>query len=418
MKSNLNEKDFVGKKFNGGITFPTGFYAIGGHSGIKKSKKDLAIVYTIKSAKVGAVFTKNLVKAAPLKWNMMMLNQRNEFRAIIINSGNANACTGVIGDKNVELMAKTLAECLKIPKESVLVASTGVIGVQLPIEKICDGIKKFSKMLGNSNEESLKAAEAIMTTDTHPKQVAIEFKIGSKNVRIGGMAKGAGMIHPNMATMLAFITTDINISSELLQQALTETVENSYNMISVDGDTSTNDMVIIMANGMASNKEIIDENDDYYRIFKLALNFVNKYLAVEIVKDGEGASKLIIANVKGASSKRDAKLISKAIVTSNLVKTAIYGEDPNWGRILAAMGYSGVKFDPSSITIKFINGKNEVTVFDQGFPIPIGLNIIKEIMKSKEIIIEINLKEGNEKAIAWGCDLTPEYVKINSQYTT
>lgn len=418
MKSNLNEKDFVGKKINGGITFPTGFYAIGGHSGIKKSKKDLAIVYTIKSAKVGAVFTKNLVKAAPLKWNMMMLNQRNEFRAIIINSGNANACTGVIGDKNVELMAKTLAECLEIPKESVLVASTGVIGVQLPIEKICDGIKKFSKMLGNSNEESLKAAEAIMTTDTHPKQVAIEFKIGGKNVRIGGMAKGAGMIHPNMATMLAFITTDINISSELLQQALTETVENSYNMISVDGDTSTNDMVIIMANGMASNKEIIDENDDYYRIFKLALNFVNKYLAVEIVKDGEGASKLIIANVKGASSKRDAKLISKAIVTSNLVKAAIYGEDPNWGRILAAMGYSGAKFDPSSVTIKFINGKNEATVFDQGFPISIELNIIKKIMKSKEIIIEINLKEGNEKAIAWGCDLTPEYVKINSQYTT
>ena len=189
-------------------------------------------------------------------------------------------------------------------------------------------------------------------------------------------------------------------------------------MISVDGDTSTNDMVIIMANGMASNKEIIDENDDYYRIFKLALNFVNKYLAVEIVKDGEGASKLIIANVKGASSKRDAKLISKAIVTSNLVKAAIYGEDPNWGRILAAMGYSGAKFDPSSVTIKFINGKNEATVFDQGFPISIELNIIKKIMKSKEIIIEINLKEGNEKAIAWGCDLTPEYVKINSQYTT
>ena len=403
------------KKINGSITNPKGFYATGSHIGIKDYKKDLALIYSKVPAKAAGVFTSNIVKASSILWNQNLTQNPDGTRAIVINSGNANACTGEVGMKHTELMATELASCLEVNKNQVLVASTGIIGVPLPIDTIITGIKNTYKKLGNTKLDANLATEAIMTTDTHQKQISVEFSVEGKKIRIGGIAKGSGMIHPNMATMLAFITTDLNISKELLNKALKKSVDDSYNMISVDGDTSTNDMVILLANGLGGNSEIKEENEDYY-LFEQALHYVNLFLAQEIVRDGEGAKKFIAVKVNGAASKNDARLISKSVITSNLVKTAFFGEDANWGRIIAAMGYSGANFNPTKVSIIFHNGSHSINLMQNGTPVQFDEELALKILKKNEITVELQLKEGNGEAIAWGCDLSYDYVKINGDY--
>ncbi len=403
------------KKLNGSITSPKGYHATGSHIGIKECKKDLALIYSEVPTKAVGVFTSNVVKASSILWNQNLIQNQNGVRAIVINSGNANACTGEVGAKHTELMATELASCLGVNKNQVLVASTGIIGVPLPIDIIVAGINNTYEKLGNTNLDANLAAEAIMTTDTHPKQISVEFTIDNKKIRIGGIAKGSGMIHPNMATMLSFITTDINISRELLNKALKKSVDDSYNMISVDGDTSTNDLVILLANGLGGNSEIKEENEEYY-IFKQALHHINLFLAQEIVRDGEGAKKFIAVKVTGAASKKDAKLLSKSVVTSNLVKTAFFGEDANWGRILAAMGYSGANFNPTGVSIKFHNDSHSIILIQDGTPLQFDEELALKILKENEITVELLLKEGIGEAIAWGCDLSYDYVRINGAY--
>jgi glutamate N-acetyltransferase/amino-acid N-acetyltransferase len=405
------------KKINGGITSPKGFLATGSHIGIKKENKDLALVYSEIPANVAAVFTTNIVKAAPVLWNINIIKNQNPVQAIIINSGNANACTGEIGIKHTELIAKHLAECLDLKKEEVIVASTGIIGVPLPIELILEGITNNYKSLGKTEKDANLAAEAIMTTDTHPKQMSVEFFINKKPIRIGGMIKGSGMIHPNMATMLSFLTTDINISRNLLERALKESIMDTYNMISVDGDTSPSDQVTILANALGENQKITEENEDY-QLFKQALHKVNSYLAQEVIKDGEGAKKFITVHVKGAATKNSARILSKSIITSNLVKAAFFGEDANWGRIIVAMGYSGVKFDPSKVSLKIFNHKDEIELMKDGTPLIFDENLALKILKEREITVEAILREGNAAATAWGCDLSYDYVRINGEYRT
>lgn len=401
----------------GGITAPKGYMAAGKHIGIKKAKKDLAIIYSKVPATVSAVYTTNLVKAAPLLWCKEITDKKSKVKAIVINSGNANACTGDVGLKDAQTMAETLAESLNISPKEVLVTSTGVIGVLLPIDIIKSGIKSLSTEINDSKDSAKNAAEAIMTTDTFSKEYAVEFEIQNKTVRIAGMAKGSGMIHPNMATMLSFITTDINISQELLDLAHKETAFDTYNMISVDGDTSTNDMVVILANGEAHNPIINEPNEDYFK-FKDALYEVNKYLAKQIIKDGEGATKFLEVYVKNAKSKEDARKLAKSIVSSNLVKTAFFGEDANWGRVLAAMGYSGAYFDQLKVNIKFTNSVGTVVLIDNGTPLKFDEAEALEILKEKEIAIIVTLQDGIYETTAWGCDLSYKYVEINSQYRT
>ncbi|NLJ89144.1 MAG: bifunctional ornithine acetyltransferase/N-acetylglutamate synthase [Epulopiscium sp.] len=405
------------KKIDGGVTSPKGFMANGNYIGIKKKKKDLSVIYSESPAKGAAAFTTNIVKAAPVLWNQKIIDAKTNIQAIVINSGNANACTGEQGMQDAILMAQTTAEALNLKKEEVLVASTGVIGVLLPMDIICPGIKKTIAALSASREAAKMAAEAIMTTDTYSKEIAVSFTIQGKTVTIGGMAKGSGMIHPNMATMLSFITTDLNIAQDLLDKALKESIVDSYNMISVDGDTSTNDMVIVLANGAAAN-EIIDKEDQDYEIFKEALHYVNSYLAKEIVRDGEGAGKFIEVNVKGTKTKEDARIISKSIIRSNLVKTAFFGEDANWGRVICAMGYSGVKFDVNKVTIEFSSKAGKISLMEKGLPIKFDEDIALKILKEKDVTVTATLKEGIEEATAWGCDLSYEYVRINGDYRT
>jgi len=403
------------KEIVGGITAPKGFSATGEHIGLKKKKKDLAIIISDLPATASGVFTKNLVKAAPVLWNQQIVN--NKVRGIVVNSGNANACTGELGFKHTEIMAQTLAECINASKEEIIVSSTGVIGVHLPIEKIVIGIKTVVSSLETTREAAKRAAEGIITTDTYTKEIAIEVEIDEKPVRIAGMAKGSGMIHPNMATMLSFVTTDANISKEMLDKTLNDSVEDTYNMISVDGDTSTNDMVIVLANGMAQNTPITKENENYCR-FKSALDYVNKYLAKQIVNDGEGVTKVLEVIIKGASTKEDARKIAKSIICSNLVKTAFFGEDANWGRILCAAGYSGASFNPEKTSISFSSLGGEILLFTNGEPIKFDEDKALQILKERKIQILISLQDGNEGATAWGCDLSYEYVKINGEYRT
>jgi glutamate N-acetyltransferase / amino-acid N-acetyltransferase len=352
---------------NEGITAPQGFLATGAYVGIKKSKKDLAIIYSEQPALCSAVFTQNLVKAPPLLWCEKLVNEKQKISAIVVNSGNANACTGTQGYNDAVLMAETLAQSLKINKNSVLVTSTGVIGVFLPIEKIVKGIQLTAKTLSKEKEAAKKCAKAIMTTDTFPKETAVEINIKNTPVKISGIAKGSGMIHPNMATMLGFITTDANISQKLLDKSFKSCIGDSFNMISVDGDTSTNDMAVILANGMAQNPVINKEDEDYIK-FKTALEFVCKDLAKQIIKDGEGATKFLETIIVNAKSIQDAKILCKSILTSNLVKTAFFGQDANWGRILSAMGVSGAKFNPEKVKIRFKNKIGEITLFQNGVP--------------------------------------------------
>lgn len=405
------------KIVEGGIIAPKGFTAGGKFIGLKKRKRDLSIVLSEKPCEVAATFTTNKVKAAPVLWNQKIYANQNKVKALVVNSGNANACTGAKGYEDTVLTASTLADVGGFSKEEVLVASTGVIGVPLPIEKIVKGVKELYPLLDDNVQSAVEAAEAIMTTDTKMKTISLEFEISGKKVRIGGMAKGSGMIHPNMATMLSFITTDISISRELFREALKDITASSYNMISVDGDTSTNDMVIALANGMAENNRIETKGIDY-QMFYDAFLYVNEYLAKEIVRDGEGASKFIEVTAKGAKTKKDAILIVKSILTSNLVKTAFFGEDANWGRVLCAAGYSGADFNPDHSSLYFSSHDDSILLLEKGLPLDFDENKAFEILKNSEISILIDVDEGEYSATGWGCDLSYEYVKINGEYRT
>lgn len=388
------------------------FKAIGIHCGIKKKKKDLCIIYSEKKSVAAATFTTNKVKAAPVILNMDNIKSSNT-QAIVVNSGNANACTGDEGLTNAYNMAKSAADSLGLSPKEVLVASTGIIGVPLPMDIVIPGIKKACDLLSYSGGES--AAEAIMTTDTFTKKITVEIEIDGKSVLISGIAKGSGMIHPNMATMLSFIVSNVNISKEMLSMALKDSVENSYNMISVDGDTSTNDMVIAMANGSAENSLIYNNSSDFIK-FKEALDFVNKELSKMIAMDGEGATKLIEVSLYNAKTLKDARSCAKSVVSSSLVKSAFFGSDANWGRILCALGYSNGEFSPEKIDISFNNDAGTVQLVKNGKGLCFNEELAKDILDKKNINITIDLKDGNYNATAWGCDLTYDYVKINGSY--
>ncbi len=404
------------KIIDGGVTAPKGFKATGNAVGIKKGAKDLALIASDVPAVCAGAFTTNVVKATSVLRNIEIVkNKKNKISGVAVNSGNANACTGELGVQGNLQMAEKFAELLNVPADTVLTASTGVIGATFPIDTIKKGIDNTFSMLGYDREDAHVAAQAIMTTDTYSKEVAVEIEVGGKIVKIGGMAKGSGMIHPNMATMLGFITTDINITQELLDKALMVTIPKTFNMVSVDGDTSTNDTVIVLANGMAGNDIIDTENEDY-KVFADALYYINEKLAKELVRDGEGATKFIEINVDGAKTEEDAKIIAKSVVTSSLVKAAMFGEDANWGRVLCAMGYSGIDFDTTKVDIVYRSEKGTIDLMTQGTPIVFDEDKAKEILKEKEIYVDIKIAEGGAKATAWGCDLSYDYVKINGDY--
>lgn len=402
------------KIISGGITASKGFYSSGVYCGLRKNKekRDLALVYSPVLCNAAAVYTTNQVKGEPLYVTMKHMED-GKAQAIIINSGNANTCTGDDGRYKALRMAELTAEKLNINKNDVLVASTGVIGVPLNIEAIESGMDRLVEDLNKEGND--RACEAIMTTDTIAKSVAIDLKIGDSIVTIGAMAKGSGMIHPNMATMLAFITTDIDIKQELLQDALSESVKKTYNRISVDGDTSTNDMVIILASGEAKNP-VIKEKDANYQAFLDALNYVNTYLAKLIAKDGEGATKLIECKVVGAASEDEAATLAKSVIKSSLVKAACFGADANWGRIFCALGYSGVTIKVEKIDAAFESSEGFIQVCRGGTPLPFDEKKAKLILTEPEIKIIVSLNDGKSTASAWGCDLSYEYVRINGDY--
>jgi len=408
MKYVLDKEDFQVVK--GGITYPKGIKAAGVECGIRFNKKDLALIYSEKVADARGTFTTNKFKAAPLVVTEKNLSlSGGKLQAVLINSGIANACTGEKGLKDAWEMADYVSQGLNIKKEHVAVTSTGKIGEFLPLDKIKAGVAKVISFLDYAG--GAEAAEAILTTDTKKKEIAVCFKLGKQKVGIGGMAKGSGMIHPNMATMLGFITSDISIKGELLQEALKQVVGKSFNMISVDGDMSTNDMVLLMANGLAGNKLIDKKDVDYYR-FLSALQHVAEYLAKCIAKDGEGATKMIEVEVQNAVSFGEAKKVAKAVINSPLVKTAVFGKDPNWGRILAAVGYSGAEIDPNKVDL-YLKEK----IVENGQPLTFSRQKLHEYLESSdEIKIIIDLKMGEVNATAWGCDLTYDYVKINTKY--
>lgn len=403
-------------KINGGITAPKGFLASGLNAGIKnQTKKDMAMVFSSTPCAAAGVFTSNLVKAAPVKWDKEIVTTSPYVQAVVVNSGIANACTGAEGLGYCADTAAEAAAALNIPKTAVLVASTGVIGKQLPIDKIKSGVTALSKVLGSSREDAKLAAEAIMTTDTKSKEVACTLELDGKQVTVAGMCKGSGMIHPNMCTMLCFVTTDVAISHELLQKALSEDVVDTFNMISVDGDTSTNDTVLVMANGQAENTPITKEGEDY-KTFCEALHFIMLELSKKIAGDGEGCTCLFEATVIGAKDKNQARTIAKSVVCSSLTKAAVFGHDANWGRILCAMGYSGAQFDPEVVDIWLESKAGTIKIVENGIATDYSEETATKILSKEEVIAKMDIKEGNETATAFGCDLTYEYVKINGDY--
>ena len=404
------------KQIPGGVTAAKGFEAAGVEAGIKyKNRMDMALVYSEVPCKAAGTFTTNVVKAAPVKWDQKIVYESGIAQAVIINAGVANACTGAEGYGYCLDTAKAAGKAFGIPEESVLVASTGVIGMQLPMNKILAGVDLLAEAKGASLEHGTLASKAIMTTDTVNKEIAVEFEVGGKTVTIGGMCKGSGMIHPNMCTMLGFVTTDVNISKELLLKALQEDIKDTYNMVSVDGDTSTNDTVLLLANGMAGNAEITEENDDY-KAFCEALNFVNTFLARKIAGDGEGATALFEVKVVNAASKEEAVILSKSVVTSSLTKAAIYGHDANWGRILCALGYSGVQFDPEKVDLYFESAAGKLKIIENGVSTGYSEEVATKILSEEEVTAIADMKMGEYSATAWGCDLTYDYVKINADY--
>lgn len=399
------------------ITSPKGFYAAGYYAGLKKNKdkKDMALIYSEVPAVTAGTFTRNKVKAAPVKWGQKLITEQETASAVIINSGVANACTGAQGMDNCIAMAAATGMALGVSTEQVLVASTGVIGVQLPMEKINNGITELVKLKSKDAQSAEDAAMAILTTDTVKKEKTVSLEIAGKKVTISGIAKGSGMIHPNMGTMLSFITTDAAISKELLQEAVYDSVQDTFNMISVDGDTSTNDTEFVMANGKAGNPPIVEKNQDF-DIFYKALSEVNTYLAKAIAADGEGATKLFEVKVVNAPTKEDAKLLSKAVVCSSLTKAAIFGEDANWGRIFCAMGYSGADINPETSDIYLESEFGRSQLVDNGLATDYSEEQATKILSANYVSCLIDVKAGQEKATAWGCDLTYDYVKINGDY--
>ena len=402
------------KYIDGGVTAPKGFLASGIYCGIKQGsvKKDLALIYSEVPAKASGMFTKNKVKGAPIYICKDHLSNKKA-QAVIINSGNANTCTGDDGLSKAKKMTALQAKALNLKADDVLVASTGVIGVPLNIDAIKDGIPLLTEKLSKSGNQD--AASAIMTTDTFMKELAAEFYIGDTKVTLGTMAKGSGMIEPNMGTMLSFITTDISISPQLLDEALKSTVTITYNRVSVDGDTSTNDSIFILANGQANNPTITEKDENYYT-FVNVLKEINTIMAKNIAKDGEGATKLLECQVIGATNEKDAVLFGKSVINSSLVKTAMFGSDANWGRILCALGYANVDFDPEKVDVSFESCAGEIEVCKNGSSVAFDEDKAKKVLDQKEIIIKINLSQGECTAYVWGCDLSYEYVKINGDY--
>ena len=406
------------KQITGGVTAAKGFQAASTAAGIKyKDRKDMAMIYSEVPCKAAGTFTTNIVKAAPVKWDHNVVYNSKAAQAVVINAGIANACTGEEGMGYCRQTAEKVEKVLGIAADEVLVASTGVIGMQLPIDRICNGIDAMVPLLKGDTGSGTEASKAIMTTDTKNKEVAVTIEIGGKTVTIGGMCKGSGMIHPNMCTMLSFVTTDAAISKELLQEALSADVQDTYNMISVDGDTSTNDTCLLLANGLAENPEITEKNADYEEFCK-ALNFVNETLAKKMAGDGEGATKLIECKVTGAETLETAKTVAKSVICSSLTKAAMFGSDANWGRVLCAIGYSGAAVDVNKIDVAFKSQKGEIAVCKNGAGIPFSEEKTKEILLESEIEILVELNSGEYSSCAWGCDLTYDYVKINGDYRT
>ena len=400
----------------GGVTAAKGFLAAGVEAGIKyQNRKDMAMVYSKTPCRAAGVFTTNVVKAAPVLWDKEVVESEWEAQAIVVNSGIANACTGKLGYEYCRETAGAAADALEISPQSVLICSTGVIGMQLPMEKMTEGVRMLAKAIKPGEEAGTDAAKAIMTTDTRNKQVAVKVTIGGKEVTIGGMCKGSGMIHPNMCTMLAFVTTDVNISKKLLQEALSADVQDTFNMVSVDGDTSTNDTLLVLANGQAGNPEITEKGADY-DTFVEALHYVNETLAKKIAGDGEGATALFEVKVIHADNKEDAKTLAKSVITSSLTKAALFGHDANWGRILCALGYSGAKFDPAAIELYLESSAGKILIFKDGMAADYSEEEATRILSCSEVTALVDMKMGEAEATAWGCDLTYDYVKINADY--
>ena len=404
------------EQIQGGVTAPKGFLAASAAAGIKyENRTDMAMLYSEQPCAAAGTFTTNVVKAAPVLWDKNLVENETNAQAVVVNSGIANACTGREGMECCEAVAEETGRLLQIPKESVLLGSTGEIGVQIPVEKLKASLVVLKDNLQPELEAGTKAAKAIMTTDTHHKEIAFSFQVGGVTATIGGMCKGSGMIHPNMCTMLAYITTDVAISKKLLQEALQEDIQDTFNMVSVDGDTSTNDTVLLLANGMAGNKEITDKDENYH-IFQEALRAVNTFLAKQMAGDGEGATALFEVKVEGAKTKADAIALSKSVVSSSLVKTAIAGHDANWGRIFCALGYSGVDFEPGKVELQFISSAGKIIIAQNGVAVKFSEEEATAILSQEEITAYIHMHIGNEAATAWGCDLTHEYISINADY--
>lgn len=404
------------KIINGGVTAAKGYQAASVAAGIKyQDRKDMALIYSEVPCTVAGTFTRNIVKAAPVRWDQEVVKNSKGVQAIIVNSGIANACTGVMGMENNKAMAEAVAEKLNLTADMVLTASTGVIGKQLNMEPVFNGINQLVSTLATTIEAGTLAAEAIMTTDTCKKELAVQFEIDGKTVTVGGMSKGSGMIHPNMGTMLAFLTSDVAISKELLQEALYEDVQCTYNMISIDGDTSTNDSCFLLANGLAGNTVITTKDDNYYRFVEV-LNVVNTKLAKQMAGDGEGATKLLEVKVVNAVSKKEAVTLSKSVATSSLVKTAVYGNDANWGRILCALGYAGVDFNPEKVDLYIESVDGKLKLAEDGIESDYSEEYATKILSGKEVCVIIDMKMGEAMATAWGCDLTYDYIKINADY--
>lgn len=404
------------KVIEGGVTAAQGFEAAGVPAAIKyQDRKDMAMVYSKTPCKAAGVFTSNVVKAAPVRWDKEVVAHSPYVQAVVANSGIANAATGKQGYECCRQTADRTAELLGISADAVLVASTGVIGNQLPLDRLLSGIEKLAEAKSGTIEAGTLAAEAIMTTDTVSKQAAVQIELGGKTVTVGGMCKGSGMIHPNMCTMLGFLTTDVAISKELLQAALSEDVIDTFNMISVDGDTSTNDTLVILANGMAGNTEITTKNEDYDK-FKEALHYIDTTLAKMMAGDGEGATALFEVKVVHAKTKQAARTLSRSVIGSSLCKAAIYGHDANFGRFLCALGYAGVEFDPEKIELYFENKEKSMLIYKDGVAADYSEEEASQILASPEVRVLVDMHMGDEEATAWGCDLSYDYVKINADY--
>ncbi len=405
------------EKIKGGVTAPKGFAAAATEAQIKyKNRTDMALVYSKEPCVAAGVFTSNVVKAAPVQWDKEKVAQAPFVQAIVANSGIANACTGVQGRDNCQATAQAAGEALQIPADAVLLGSTGVIGMQLPIDKITAGTAALAKAKEETMEAGLAAAKAIMTTDTYPKESAYQFKVEDVTVTIGGMSKGSGMIHPNMCTMLAYITTDAAVEKSLLQQMLSEITKDTFNMISVDGDTSTNDTCLVLANGLAGNAKIAAKEDAGYEDLYAALQAVCTDLAKMQAGDGEGATKLVEASVIHMDTKENAKILAKSVICSNLTKAAMFGNDANWGRILCALGYAGVAFDPEKVDLFFEKDGEQMLIYTNGAAADYSEEMATKFLSGNSVRIVADMHNGEAEATAWGCDLTYDYVKINADY--